>query len=111
IAPGTRSSSILAINAGRSCAANSGADPGSGAGEDDDPDTAVVDPADELSAPQAELTRPTKAAVAPASHAAEGRLLFRRPVKDIADSKSLVAVSSCVSARRGTSVLRRRGER
>src|SRR4029079_1458257 len=86
IAPGTRSSSILAINAGRSCAANSGADPGSGAGEDDDPDTAVDDPADELSAPQAELTRPTKAAVAPASHAAERRLLFRRPVKDIADS-------------------------
>jgi hypothetical protein len=68
----------LAINAGRSCAANSGTDSGSG-GEDDDPDAAVVDPADELSAPQAELTRPTKTAVAPATQTADARRRFRHP--------------------------------
>jgi len=79
----------LAINAGRSCAANSGADSGSGDGEDDDPDTAVVDPTDELSAPQAELTRPTRAAVAPASHAADVRPRWLHAVEDIHDSNLL----------------------
>jgi hypothetical protein len=69
----------LAINAGRSCAANSGADSGSGGGEDDDPDAAVDDPADELSAPQAELTRPTRIAVAPVTQTADARRRFTHP--------------------------------
>ena len=45
-------------------------------GSDADAVSVVDDRADELSAPQAEPTRPTTTAVAPANHAAEGRLLL-----------------------------------
>jgi hypothetical protein len=59
----------LAVNAGRSCAANAGT--GSGEAEDGGAG-AGADPADELRAVQAELTKPTTTAVAPASHALSG---------------------------------------
>jgi hypothetical protein len=83
----------LAVNAGRSSAANFGS-----GDVDDDGAGAVVDPADELPAVQAELIKPAKTAAAPTSHTAEGGPPFSRPMNDI-DDPDLLWVFHAVSRR------------